>query len=141
MSQRIVPSNAQEIQVSVSGPEDANRLILCSGDANVFVQATNDEVNTSWSFLVGPILQRRQFLRAIISSGLTKFGIGAVQADGALNVGAHWTIVSADADWDDESGQVEVRVEINVNTQGSSSTVNAYTNGISYHVSILAALP
>ena len=52
---------------------------------------------------------------------------------------AAWNIVDADADWDDESGQVELRIEAQVDCMGASQNVTI--NGFAFHVTILAALP
>jgi hypothetical protein len=52
---------------------------------------------------------------------------------------ATWIIVDVDADWDDESGQVELRIEAQVSCSGSNQS--ASINGFGFHVTILAALP
>jgi hypothetical protein len=44
---------------------------------------------------------------------------------------------NVEADWDDESGQVEVRFEVYATSQNLFATVSK----VSYQVSILAALP
>ena len=48
-----------------------------------------------------------------------------------------------DADWDDESGQVELRIEAQVDTRGGTPNVssNAGIDGFTFHVTILAAVP
>ena len=48
-------------------------------------------------------------------------------------------IWDVDADWDDESGHVELRIEAEVGVFSSSG--HAYMNAIAFHVTILAALP
>ena len=143
MADRITAlNNAQQLEVAVSGPDGANRLFLCSGEAPAFARATNRDESNSWTFLVGPFLRRREFIRAIVSAGITKFGMQATPGSAALNAGVNWNIQSADADWDDESGLVEVRVEIAVDAAtGTDTNVIAFLNAISYNVSILAALP
>ena len=52
---------------------------------------------------------------------------------------ATWNIVDVDADWDDESGQVELRIEAQVSCFGSNQS--ASIDGFAFHVTILAALP
>ena len=52
---------------------------------------------------------------------------------------ANWDIVDVDADWDDESGQVELRIEAQVGCSGLNQS--ASINGFAFHVTILAALP
>ena len=137
-------NNAQEMQVVVSGPDDANRLILCSGEAPAFTQANNNSETITWTFLVGPVLERRQFIRAAVSAGIAKMALNTSQSSAAAapSTRTTWNIVSVDADWDDESGQVEVQVETRVELQVSPEMfVTASINGISYQVNILAALP
>jgi hypothetical protein len=51
---------------------------------------------------------------------------------------ATWQILGVDADWDDESGQVEVRIEAQVDYSGSNKS--AFINGFAFHVTILAAV-
>jgi hypothetical protein len=43
-----------------------------------------------------------------------------------------------DADWDDESGQVELRIEAEVICSGPNQS--ATINGFAFHVTILAAV-
>jgi hypothetical protein len=48
-------------------------------------------------------------------------------------------IWDVDADWDDESGHVELRIEAEVGAFSASG--HASMNAIAFHVIILAALP
>ena len=52
--------------------------------------------------------------------------------------GAAWEILGVDADWDDESGQVELRIEAQVTSKGTGQ--EAAISGIGFHVTILAAI-
>ena len=47
--------------------------------------------------------------------------------------------LDVDADWDDESGQVELRIEAQVGCQGLDQAVGI--NGFAFTVTILAAVP
>jgi len=51
----------------------------------------------------------------------------------------NWQIINADADWDDESGQVELRIEVLVGVSGNNNS--AAINGLGFNVTILASLP
>ena len=44
---------------------------------------------------------------------------------------ATWNVVDVDADWDDESGQVELRIEAQVSCLGSNQC--ASTNGFAFN--------
>jgi len=132
-------NNPQEMTVFVSGPDGANRLIICAGAAPMMISTAPSSTTAIFTFLVGPVLQRAQFVRAIASVSLTKFYVAFPQVlpTGVINPSG-WNIQSADADWDDESGQVEARVEIMVEAPPPAFLG---INGLSYHISILAALP
>ncbi len=113
--------NLQQIEAVVAGPDDANRLFI--------------------------VFNKHQFSRAIATASFTKTGFtgaftGAVGA-GAGFGGAYWYILGVDADWDDESGQVELRIEAEVEAGmlGASARQYVAIMGFAFHVTILAAVP
>jgi hypothetical protein len=133
--------NFQQLDVMVAGPDDANHLFIIDGqfDAslNVASQGPNSAVaKETFSVLVGPKLTNRQFVRAIATASNVK---NQVFSPTTAGFAATWDIVDVDADWDDESGQVELRIEAQVICQGPN--VGASINGFAFHVTILAALP
>ena len=118
------------MEVAVSGPDGANYLILCAGIINLTPVG-----HETYTFVVGPQISRRQFVGAIASGALST--IQAFNQDSAGNhtdVELEANLVSIQADFDDETGQVKVRAEV------SSSMVMAKL-AISYNVNILAELP
>ncbi len=122
--------NTQQMEVAVNGPDGATHLILCTGVADL-----GSVSHETYTFLVGPKLSRRQFVGAIASGALS-----TIQADeknsAKDNTKAELeaNLISIDAKYDDESGQVKVRAEV--------SSSKAMTKlAISYNVSILAELP
>lgn len=130
----------QQMDVVVAGPDDANHLFIIDGqfDTNLIIgsQGTNfATTKETFSALIGPRLTNRQFVRAIATASIVKTQIANIAQGGAAN----WNIVDVDADWDDESGQVELRIEAQVSCLGSNQ--NASINGLAFHVTILAALP
>ena len=130
----------QQMDVVVAGPDDANHLFIIDGqfDTSLVIgsQGTNfATAKETFSALIGPRLTNRQFVRAIATASIVKTQIGNIAPGGS----ATWNIVDVDADWDDESGQVELRIEAQVSCLGSSQ--NASINGFAFHVTILAALP
>jgi len=139
MTTKIDPNyvqNLQTLEVEVSGPEGANRLFMISGIASIGLGAyTNGSQaiqKETFSILVGPTLDRKQFHRATINASLTSIS----QSPSA---GGGWAVLSADADWDDESKQIEVRVEIQVSaTSTNNVNVSAYASGFGFQVNILA---
>ena len=132
--------NLQQMDVLVSGPDDANHLFVIDGqfDTSLAIgsQGTNfATAKETFSVLIGSRLANRQFVRAIATASIVKTQIANIAAGGF----ATWNIVDVDADWDDESGQVELRIEAQVSCLGSNQS--ASINGFAFHVTLLAALP
>lgn len=121
--------NAQQMEVTVNGPDGATHLILCTGVAKLAPLCRE-----TYTFLVGPQISRRQFVGVMASGALST--VQACKKDSAedgtdMELAAE--LVSINADYDDESGHVKVRASV------SSST--AITKlAISYNVSLLAEL-
>src|SRR6266702_8533081 len=131
--------NLQQLDVLVAGPDDANHLFIIDGqfDASLTIggQGTNFASGKEiFSVLLGPKLTNRQFVRAIATASIVKPQI----ANNKTGAFAAWNILDADADWDDESGQVEVRIEAQVDCMGQQS--QASIDGFAFHVTILAAV-
>ena len=132
--------NLQQLDVLVAGPDDANHLFIIDGqfDATLTIAGQGNSIASgkeTFSVLLGPKLTNRQFVRAIATASIVKSQIGNIKTGGF----AAWNIVDADADWDDESGQVELRIEAQVDCMGANQNVTI--NDFAFHVTILAALP
>ena len=132
--------NLQQIDALVAGPDDANHLFIIDGqfDTSLSVGSQGNNFATAketFSVLLGPRLTNRQFVRAIGTASIAKHQIATIAPGGF----ATWNIVDVDTDWDDESGQVELRIEAQVSCVGSNQS--ASINGFAFHVTILAALP
>jgi len=124
----------QVLEAVVTGPDGANRLFTCTGIANVQMSLTRtqEETTETWTFLVGPTLPRPQFYRAI---GTASVSLQTVDIQGAP-AGFTVHVVSVEADWDDESERVEVRVEVLL----SSDMIGVNVNQLRYWVTILAQI-
>ena len=124
----------QVLEAVVAGPDEANRLFTITGVANAFVSVNAGQQKTeTWTFLVGPTFTRGQFYRAIAIASVANQIVNVLPpAPGNFQVG----INSVEADWDDESGRVEVRVEIFLSANAGVSNVNI--NQLRYWVTILA---
>jgi hypothetical protein len=130
--------NLQQIEAVVTSSEGALRLITVTGQASnigfgAFSQGPFIDTSQTFTLLVGPTLTRQQFVRAICTASLTQTSQGVQAAPSQLSCG----IVSSDADWDDESGQVELRVEANASASGNGNGIGL--NSFSFQVTILAA--
>ena len=124
----------QVLDAVVTGPDGANRLFTCTGIANVQMSLTRTQEQTTetWTFLVGPTLTHTQFYRAIAAASASH---QSVEIQGApANFTVH--VVSVEADWDDESKRVEVRVEVSL----SSDMIGVNINQFRYWVTILARI-
>jgi len=132
--------NLQQMDVLVAGPDDANHLFIVDGqfDAGLAIGSQGTNFATAkeiFRVLIGPKLANRQFVRAIATASIVKTQVANIAPGGS----ATWNIVDVDADWDDESGQVELRIEAQVSCLGSNQS--ASINGFAFHVTLLAALP
>ena len=131
--------NQQQLEVVVNGPDGATRLFICTGTAKAAMQLNAgpefaQRLADTWTFLVGPTLTRLQFQRAVGTASLANFRVRYTAPAGGFD--ASWELVSVDADWDDESGRVQVRAEVSLVAIQATVLVSS----LGYHVSILAAL-
>lgn len=132
--------NLQQIEAVVAGPDGANRLFTITGQLNVGLGAFSPgpgqvQQKETFTVLIGPVLTRQQFFRAIGTSSLSN---AASNLQSAPSSSVAWSIVGIDADWDDESGQVELRVEIQVTVSGQNNS--ASIGGLAFQATILAGL-
>jgi hypothetical protein len=136
--------NLQQIEAAVAGPDDANRLFIINGQINMELGVSSPETDAYtekkeiFTVLVGPKFTSRQFIKANATASLAK-----IYSKGAGVEGNRFTdylgILDADADWDDESGQVELRIEAQVGCQGLNQAVGI--NAFAFTVTILAGVP
>lgn len=141
MTTRILPEqiqNLQQLEVVVGGPDGANRMLTIHGQFDVSVSAIGTANNVSqatntYRLLVGPVLTRQQFYRAIGIASLSKTQVNINIVPAICNI----SINDFDADWDDETGQVELKIDISASTfsQNNSTSIN----GIAFQATILYA--
>jgi hypothetical protein len=130
---RVSTTNDQVVEATVSGPDGANRLIACTGTAGIFSSVSSQQQKTeTFTFLVGPVLARRQFHAAAGSGAVTGINV-AVQA---LPINYTCELRSVEADWDDESGQVEMRFEVSLSMFQGTGSIQA--TSLTYSATILA---
>ena len=123
----------QVIEAVVAGPDGANRLFTITGAADLCIRATRHQGATeTWTFLVGPILTRLQFHRAIATASVASQIVSVQTAPREFTVNVH----SVEADWDDEDQRVKVRVEIGVHSNGATVEITQ----VRYWVAILAQI-
>jgi hypothetical protein len=123
----------QVIEAVVAGPDGANRLFTITGAADVCIRATRHQGATeTWTFLVGPILTRLQFHRAIATASVASQIVSVQTTPREFTV----NVDSVEADWDDEAQRVNVRVEIGVHSNGATVEITQ----VRYWVAILAQM-
>jgi hypothetical protein len=121
--------NAQEMEVVVSGPHGANRLFIYTGTAVFTFKGTGGKWrHDSISFKIGRTFTQEQFHRAVATASLASI------ANSKHAVNAGWAVDSVDADWDDESGKIEVTARLAVVDS------NGYLYRMGYQVTVLAAI-
>ena len=142
MAVKIQPAeiqNLQEIEAVVAGPDGADRLLIIDGqfDSRLEVTAKTAEeaiAKETFSVLVGPVLTRKQFFRASAGASIANVFLFTPER-GAMH---RHEILGVDAGWDDESGQVELRIEAEV-AASFRANASTYIRAFAFHVTILAA--
>jgi hypothetical protein len=112
-------------------------LYVCTGIANINTEVQGGLKTETWTFLVGPSFQATQFRRAVATASIANSTFQLNQPPTGP-VAFEQTIVSVEADWDDESRQTEVRVEVSVFTDIAYAYLRV--RSLAFSVSILAAV-
>jgi len=134
--------NLQQIEAVIAGPDGANRLYTVAGQLpNLWFQAdsltnSDDQRTQKFTVLLGPVLTRKQFVRAIATASVVSTSV-TLNSPPPSEFG--WGLSLVDADWDDESGRVELRVEVNVHVTGQNNSASVV--GLGFQVTILCEHP
>ena|SRR5215467_6151317 len=128
-------SGEQVVEAVVAGPDGANRLYTVTGAAGIAINVSAGQTQTqTWTSLVGPTFTRGQFYRAI--------GTASVSSQSAIlqTTSGNFVLVisSVEADLDDESGRVEVRVEVYLSSSTGGPQLSV--NQVRYWVTVLAQI-
>jgi hypothetical protein len=96
----------------LTGPDGATQVYVTTG----FVQLSGGQQNATLEFagLIEPTLTAGQFRRAIVTAApatLAVWQMGMPPVGASQNVSARWSVNSADADWDDETGKIQLQFE------------------------------
>jgi hypothetical protein len=125
----------QVLEAVVAGPDGANRLYTVTGAATIGINVTAGQQQTqTWTFLVGPTFTREQFYRAIGTASVSSQSAVLQTTSGNFVL----TVSSVEADWDDESGRVEVRAELYLSSSFGGPQLSI--NQLRYWVTILAQI-
>ena len=96
----------------LTGPDGATQMYITTG----FIQLTGGQQNATLEFsgLIEPTLTAGQFRRGIVTASpatLAVWQMGMPPVGQPQNVSARWSVNSADADWDDETGKIQLQFE------------------------------
>jgi hypothetical protein len=125
----------QTIQIGINGPGDVASMYVISGIAEIgltaFAQpnqfATHQD---TFSAPIGPQLTAAQFRTAIASASIASLSLA-----GSGGLFEQWKVSSVDADFNDDSGLVELDVSVKVSAGAAS--IGITTAGIGFQVFIL----
>ena len=131
---RETAQNVQILEVGVTGPDGANRMFITRGTIKSnygirnFTGITKGDSET-YTVLINPALGGGQFRRAIATAAFNT-------THGSFSPGSNvtWSIREVEADYDDESTKVELRVTIQLAATNAAMTIE----DISFHVTTLA---
>ena len=108
-------SNKQSFEVIIQDADGANRMIVCTGKLNFLHSASDNTASgngvtqkETFKALIDPQLEAGQFKRALVVASFDD--IEYRDNDPTQRDSTRWVIEEAQADFDDESGQVELRV-------------------------------
>jgi hypothetical protein len=134
--------NLQQIEAVIAGPDGADRLYTVAGQlVDLWLQADSlanpdDQRTQKFTVLLGPVLTRHQFVRAIATASVVSTTV-TLTSPPPSEFG--WGLSLVDADWDDESGRVELRIEVKVHVTGQNNSAAVVALG--FQVTILASHP
>ena len=131
----------QSFEVTIQGPDGANRMIICTGRLRTYLNAASSTATgltqrETFTALVDPQLEAGQFKRAVVVASLAE--IRYFDSDPSTADSVQWSIEQAQADFDDESGKVELRVSLAINLWG---IISAEIQSVSFQVTTIAAVP
>jgi hypothetical protein len=130
-------------EVDASGPDGANRLLICQGMASLgdgMSPKPADPMGSAsetWTFRVGPRLPHPQFHRAMATVSVASQSVYYPDTP-TVNSRQTYAFRSIEADWDDESTQTEVRVELHMET---GPVARWEIHALAFNVTILAEHP
>ncbi len=125
MAQQAQIISQQTVQVNVTSPDGANTLYITNGFANFNLSVGGGPGTVSqqatFAVLLGPTLTAAQFKRAIATVSLASLSYQASPSDPMQPPpGFQLSLSNVEADFDDESGQVELRFDVSLAVNGGS---------------------
>jgi hypothetical protein len=142
MALTMMPTNIQKMEFDVTTAEGPCRVTLVTGSISVILQAASntgaiDNRAESLRALVDPKLTPGQFRKATATAAIAVMGENRTIGGGAPNAVARWTINEVEASLDDESGQIEIRIDVVVTAQNTAASLEK----LNFQVTTLAKIP
>ena len=135
----------QTVKVNVTAPDGTNTLYITTGLADFNLVVSLDppgpasQQGTFAVLLPEPTLAAAQFRRAIATASLASLWYQAT--DPAQATGLEWSLSNVEADFDDESGRIELRFDVWLSVQGSgTSGTIAGRLSVGFQATTLAAI-
>jgi hypothetical protein len=126
MATLVTPTNLQKIEYDVTTGAGPSRVTVVTGMMPVFLNAQgNQSQSGSFKALVDPQLNPGQFIKSTATASLINIVINT-PATPSL---AQWRIDEVEATFDDESRQVQLRIDATVSSGvggNSSSSLQAF---------------
>jgi len=131
----VTPTNVQKLEYDVTTPEGAGRVTVVTGmlqyPLNAYAPAGMLVTqNQSFRALVDPTTAPGKFRKAVATASLRQIG----QINGPSY--AQWLINEVQATLNDETGRVQLVVDVSLNVNGTDVYVNLYS--IDFQVTTLA---
>jgi hypothetical protein len=147
MAQSVTPTNIQKMEFDVTTPEGPCRVTMVTGSVYYNLQAFSDtnapaSQTASLSALVDPKLTPGQFRKATATVAITQMGDsmdipGGVSSGFVTSAQARWTVDEVKASLDDESGQIELRIDVAVQALRGY----AFLERLNFQVTTLSKIP
>jgi hypothetical protein len=136
MATLVTPANLQKMEFDVSTAEGPSHVTIITGMAQIWISAysSGPQVNEKESFklLLDPVLTPGQFRKATSIAFLSNM----VYEAGATPSLIEWAIDDAQATFDDETGKVQLIVDVRARASGNAT--NAYSSWVMFQVTTLA---
>ncbi len=130
-----IESQQTVVVEGLTGPNGATRMHITTGFAQLSsVYAPN--ASQAFSGLIEPTLTAGQFRRAIATAAPATLAVWQMQMPPVgmtQPVSARWAVNSVDADWDDESGKIQLQFETQT---GGDSALFTQVERLSFQVLI-----
>ena len=138
MAYLVVPQNIQKLEYDVTTAEGSGHVTVVTGMLPYGLQAysnnaTANSQSASLRALVDPKLSPGQFRRATAMAAIVDVYFGANAAPAFQQFG----VQEVEATFDDESGQIVLRVDITVQAQNGNMVVNK----VNFQVTTLSINP